>query len=192
MDDQHEDDEQPVRAPKKKSSAGAGGSRPAAESGSGSNLPAIDASKALGVLKKIAFGAGSDSEPAVIPPGKTMFFELQFNFAAALCYFPMGLSILAPALWLYSEPRDNTYLRFHSIQALVLTGGMLIFWTITGTISAIFDMIPLFGIFSMLVSLLSLFISFGFVFISVKQMLAVYKGKRGRLPIVADFADRFV
>lgn len=192
MDERYEDDDEPASTPPRKSSRGAGSSRPAAESGSGSNLPAVDAGKALDVLKKIAFGAGGDNEPAVIPPGKTMFFELQYNFAAALCYFPMGLSILAPALWLYSEPRDNAYLRFHSIQALVLTGGMLIFWTVTGTISAIFDMIPLFGIFSMLVSLLSLFFSFGFVFISVKQMLAVYKGKRGRLPIVADFADRFV
>lgn len=187
MDDRNEHDDEST--PTKKSSGS--GSR---ASGSGSGLPALDsanAAKAFDVIKKLVMGAG-DTEPAVIPPGKTIFFELQYNFAAALCYFPLALSILAPGLWLYSEPRDNAYLRFHSIQGLMLIGVMFIFWTVIGTVSAILDMIPFMGIFSVLVSLLSLFISFSFLILTVKQMLAVYKGKRGRLPIIADFADRFV
>jgi|AGTN01.3.fsa_nt_gi Predicted membrane protein len=184
MDDRYEHDDEPAGAPTKKSS-GSG------SQASGSGLQSVDAAKAFDVIKKLVLGAG-DTEPAVIPPGKTMFFELQYNFAAALCYFPLALSILAPALWLYSEPRDNAYLRFHSIQGLILIGGMFIFWTVIGTLTGILDMIPFLGIFSVLINLLSLFVSFSFLIMTVKQMLAVYKGKRGRLPIIADFADRFV
>lgn len=188
MDDRY-DDEEPAGNPSKKSS---GSARSSAASGSGgSSLSSVDAGKALDVLKKLAFGGG-DKEPAVIPPGKTMFFELKYNFAAALCYFPLALGILAPALWLYSEPRDNEYLRFHSIQGLILIGGMFLFWTVVGTISSILGFIPLLGIFSMLVSLLGGFVTFAYMFLSVKQMLAVYQGKRGRLPLIADFADQFV
>jgi uncharacterized membrane protein len=196
MDDSRlEHDDDGLEAPRKKSSsARSGASRKKSEepdSSPATNLTSVDAGKALEVIKQLAFGK-RDNEPAVIPPGKTSFFDLQYNFAAALCYFPLGLSILAPALWLYSEPRDNEYIRFHSIQALIMTGAVFIFLTITGTISNILNFIPFLGIFSMLVSLLGGFVTFAYMFMCVKQMLAVYQGKRGRLPLISELADQWV
>ncbi len=146
---------------------------------------------ALGALGR--FLNRGERDLVEVPEGKTVMFDLNYNFAAALCYFPIALCILAPALWLKTESADNKYLRFHAIQGLCLAGIMIGIQVILGTLGKIIKFIPLFNlVVPLLLALLGAVVSMIWGVICVKQMLRVYKRQTGRLPVIAKFADKWV
>src|ERR1700676_4501326 len=68
-------------------------------------------------------------DPDKIHPISTVKTKLGLdtNIAATLCYVPfLAVNLIAPAVWLVTEPKDNYFLRFHSAQAVVLTVGFLV------------------------------------------------------------------
>lgn len=148
---------------------------------------------ALGLIDGI-FNRGKGGGTVDVPQGKTIFFDLSYNFAAAICYFPMLLCVVAPALWLYSEPKENEYLRFHSVQALMLFAAMIVLQTLIGTVASMFKILPgTMGIaFPILLRFVAAGVGFAWTLISLKQMLSVYKKREGRLFLLADQADNFV
>lgn len=143
------------------------------------------ASKSSSKLKARGRDAG------IVPAGRTIYFDLSYNVAAALCYFA-PLPVLG-ILWLATENKNNRYLRFHAIQSLILTGSLIGISVIIGTIGAVFDLIPVIGpVMGMIFLLLRALLAFIFMGICVRMMFSVYKGKEGRFPLVANWADKFM
>ncbi len=127
-----------------------------------------------------------------VPQGKTHFFDLEFNVAAALCYFPL-LPIIAPILWLRTELNINEYLKWHCVQGIIFGGGFLALSVIIGTVEAILGFIPMIGpVLSMILILLRALLGVLFTVYAVRQMIDVYKGRPGRLPFVSNFTDQFM
>ena len=145
-------------------------------------------SKALGAVGQFLKGGAKDT--VEIPEGTTEYFNLSYNFAAALCYFPV---FIAPFLWLKTESPDNKYLRFHCMQGLCLAGIMVGLQVILGTLGKIFGFIPGLNLLLPLIfALIRGVIGLLWGVICLKQMLRVYKKQSGRLPLLAKFADRWV
>lgn len=132
------------------------------------------------------------SDLAEVPAGRTNFFDLEYNIAAALCYFPI-LPILVSVLWLKTELNINQYLKWHCIQGIIFGGGFLVISVLMGTVEAIFGFIPLIGpIIALILSLVRALMAVLFTVFCVKQMVNVYKGKPGKLPFAAKLTDQFM
>src|SRR5215203_2007422 len=69
---------------------------------------------------------GGFQQPGGYPPagpvsGKTQVLGLDFNVAAGLGYIPIcALNLIAPILWLVTEPKTSKFVRFHAMQSLFL------------------------------------------------------------------------
>src|SRR5262249_41501215 len=80
-------------------------------------------------------GYGAPPPPGS-PSGKTKVGNLDYNVAALLNYLPTCLcciNLVPCILWLATEPKENRFLRFHSIQGLLLWA----VWVVVGVILAI-------------------------------------------------------
>jgi uncharacterized membrane protein len=125
----------------------------------------------------------------IVPAGQTVYFELPFNIAAALCY------VLPPAVgivWLLTENTQTRYLRFHCVQSIIVTGIMVAINVLIGTVNAIISIIPMVGpAMSIVFSLFGGLFSLLFLGICFRVAFGVWKGKEGRLPFIADIADRY-
>lgn len=128
-----------------------------------------------------------------IPPGKTVFFDLDYNIAAALCYFPL-LPVVAPVVWLKTEPNGcNDYLKWHAVQGIVFFIGFLGLSVLIGTGEAILSAIPAVGgIIALPLTLLRALLAVLFFLTSFKQMFAVYNSKQGKLPFVGNLTDQYL
>ncbi len=132
------------------------------------------------------------SKGSVIPPGKTHFFEMEYNLAAALCYFPI-LGVAACVLWLRTESGDNKYLKFHAIQGILAFAGFMIVSVIAGTIEHILSAIPVIGEgLGLILALIRAVIFFIYTGMSVMQFAAVKKGKSGKMPLIGNYTDNYV
>ena len=95
------------------------------------------------------------------------------NLEALLCYAVGWVTGLA---FLFLE-KDNAYVRFHALQALVTFG-------VLHVASFVLMFIPFLGwLVAFLAGLLSLFL---WIFMMVKA----YKGEKYKLPIVGDFVEQ--
>lgn len=134
-------------------------------------------------------GASHGSD--VAPVGKTEFLELNYNVAAALCYVPVAPAVFG-ILWLVTEDKTNTYLRFHAIQSIALTCLLIAVNVVIGTVGAIIRIIPVVGDgIGFILTLFGGLLSFIFMGVCFRVMYAVFKDKGGRLPIIADMADKY-
>lgn len=127
----------------------------------------------------------------VIPAGKTVFFDLDYKTAAALCYIPIAPGV-AGVLWLMTENNQNSYLRFHCVQSIALIGVFIAVNVIFGTINSIISIIPMIGdALGIVFSLFGGLLAFAVMAISFRLMWSVWQGKEVRLPFIADIADRY-
>src|SRR5215471_4644117 len=83
-------------------------------------------------------GGGYGAPPPPGPtPGKTKTLNLDYGVAAMLNYIPTCfccINVIPCILWLATEPKENRFLRFHSIQGLLLFGVWVILWIIFAVI----------------------------------------------------------
>lgn len=79
-------------------------------------------------------------------------------------------------MFLFIE-QDNSFVRFHAIQSVVVFAALMAITFVLGTMS-------------ILGGLLSTLVGIGSVFLWVFLMVQAYQGKRYKLPIVGDFAHR--
>jgi uncharacterized membrane protein len=71
---------------------------------------------------------------------------LKSNKAATLAYTPIfPINLIAPAVWLITEPKNNHFVRFHSTQSLVLGVGYFVVAMTLGVVSAGCFFIPILG-----------------------------------------------
>jgi len=179
-DEDEEDDEdyRPAPKPKKKSSS--------AKSSSGKSSGKSSARSSRTKLPSAA------KQLDLAPEGRTVFFDLPYNGAAALCYLPL-VPGLAAILWIFTENQSNKYLRFHCVQSLAITVLLVGISVLIGTVGAILDFIPVIGgPLSFILLLVRALIAFIFMGICLNLMFSVYRGKETRLPFVAQICDRFV
>lgn len=135
--------------------------------------------------------AGRGTDTGIIPAGKTLFFDLNYNVAAALCYFPT--LILAPSLWLATEKNESTYLKFHSVQSLVLAVLWVTFNVLCGTVTSILGVIPLIGpAIAPAILFVQVLVGFAFWGVSFKMAYSVFRGEDAKLPVIAPLANRIV
>jgi uncharacterized membrane protein len=127
----------------------------------------------------------------VIPAGKTVFFDLDYKTAAALCYIPVAPGV-AGILWLLTENTQNRYLRFHCIQSIALIGAFIAVNVVFGTVRSILSIIPMLGdALGIVLSLFGGLIALAVMGISFRLMYSVWQGKEVRLPVIANIVDRY-
>ena len=128
----------------------------------------------------------------ILPLTTVTKLGLKTNQAATLTYVPIfPLNLIAPAVWLVTEPKTNHFLRFHSTQALVLAGGYGVLAISIGMLSAGFFFIPILGHIIMgLLGLVHVVALVAYVITSGFLMYAGYNNRLVKLPVLGDVADR--
>ena len=122
----------------------------------------------------------------VILNGKTVLVELPYNIAAAVCYVPFLLNILAPAAWLYSEPKENRFVRYHAVQGLLLAIAFFLLITVANTLFFVVSFIPL---IEMVNGIVVLALWFGYLGISFRLGFSAFKAQPGKLPVVSKYIE---
>lgn len=124
------------------------------------------------------------------PKPKTQVMALDYKLAAILCYTPILLvSVIAPIVFLKTEPRENRELRFHAIQGLSVSLIAIAFGILNSIVSGLLFSIAGWGIAS-LVSLGSSVISLGFLGAMIYGIYCVIKEKPCKLPFVGEIAEQ--
>ena len=134
---------------------------------------------------KPTLSEGDDSRD-VIMNKKTVLVELPYNLAAAVCYVPFVLNILAPLAWLYSEPKENRFVRFHAVQALALAVAFFLLIMVVNTAFWVISWIPF---VDMLGGIVVLALWFGYLGVSFRLGYGAFQGKPGRLPVVSNYIE---
>jgi uncharacterized membrane protein len=107
---------------------------------------------------------------------------LQQNLAGLLCY----ITFIPAIIFLVLEPYNrNRFIRFHAFQCLFLTAASFI---INVAISIIVNILP--GILAVVVGLLSLVVSLGFIAIWVFMLIKAYNNEMYKLPVIGDLAEQ--
>lgn len=127
-----------------------------------------------------------DAQKEMILNKKTVLVDIPYNLAAAICYVPILLNVLAPAAWLYSEPKDNRYVRYHAVQGLALLCAYLVAIVVNNTVGFLLSWIPM---VDLVFSLLGGVMFFVYVGICFRLGFNAYKGKPGKLPIVSKHIE---
>ena len=98
---------------------------------------------------------------------------LNENFVGLLTY---ALGWVSGLVFLFIE-KDNSFVRFHAIQSVVVFAALMAVTFVLGTMS-------------ILGGVLSTLVGIGSLFLWVFLMVQAYQGKRYKLPIVGEFAQR--
>jgi uncharacterized membrane protein len=125
-----------------------------------------------------------------MPSDRTKELNLKFNVAALLCYV-IGLNLLAAPLWLRTESKGNSFLRFHALQGLVLTGAYVAlafaFWLI-----GLLGLIPFLGFIGAIAHTLWWFLNVIYVGANIFMMVAAMNEYRVKLPFAGDVAEQLL
>lgn len=115
---------------------------------------------------------------------------LDANVAALLVYLPIcGLSIVLGLVFFLIE-KESGFVRFHAMQSILLSAGLIIAWIVFWVVSIILGMIV--GILGTLFSLLSFLIGLGALAIFILMMIKAYQGEVYKLPFIGDMAENIV
>ena len=108
------------------------------------------------------------------------------NLAGALAYF-----VLVPAIVLLAvEPyRRNRFVRFHSIQALLLCGGVIVLGALLRLAGLVIFLIPVVG--PLLVAVMYVVVALAAVLLWLVLVVKAFQGEMLKLPVLGDFAERY-
>jgi uncharacterized membrane protein len=148
-------------------------------------------------------GYGAPPPPPPGPaPGKTKTLNLDYGVAAMLNYIPTCfccINLVPCILWLATEPKENRFLRFHSIQGLLLFGVWVVVWILFTILGLIFGvstaMMPgeggLVSLGGNVVFLLArLAIGVALLIIHVIAMIKAQQGQMWKIPVIGDIAEK--
>lgn len=109
---------------------------------------------------------------------------LRSNVAAALSYV---LTIPTGIVFLIMD-RNNKFIRFHAVQAILLGGVWVVIWAALATVSvAILPLLPAFLWY--INSLLHIILVCGICSLWLFLIYGAYRGKRFKLPVIGDIAE---
>jgi uncharacterized membrane protein len=128
-------------------------------------------------------GATSDPQGGTgagyVPPQPITAAGLTDNVAGALCYlfgFITGIIFLVIAPY-----NQNKFIRFHAFQSIFLNVAWIALWLVLGILAVMTH-----GIGVLLYPLLTLV----FFVLWLYMMFSAYNGKRVKLPVVGDLAEK--
>lgn len=122
---------------------------------------------------------------------RTEKLNLSYDLAGAACYFPF--MPLASYFWLQNEAKTNDFLRFNSIQSLVMFCIWLAFGVVLGTIRAIVDQIPFVGaIIGILFLIIQVMISVGYGIGCIRLGFTTKAGKKAKIPILSKQIEEYM
>ena len=112
---------------------------------------------------------------------------IQPNLAAALSYL---LTIITGIIFFVIE-KENKFVRFHAMQAILFGAACIILWIVLGILSTALWFVPVIGwIINALIALASLALGLGGFILWLILMYKAYKGERFKLPVVGDIAEK--
>jgi uncharacterized membrane protein len=128
-------------------------------------------------------GAKPDPQPAAgagyVPPQPISAAGLTDNVAGALCYL---LGFITGIIFLVIAPyNQNKFIRFHAFQAIFLNVAWIALWLVLGILALMTH-----GIGVLLYPLLTLV----FFVLWLYMMFSAYNGKRVKLPVIGDLAEK--
>lgn len=124
---------------------------------------------------------------------KTSQLNLDNNLAGLLCYVPFaGINVIASILWLITENKLNSFLRFHALQSLVLSAAYFILGAVVWTSTLALAMIPFLRAFNVITNLLWFGICLLYLGTNVYMMISVYKHRAVHLPYAGSVAEQLL
>ena len=133
--------------------------------------------------------------------GRTKLMAFSYKSAAVICYLPLCcclIGVISSLVWLGTEPVENRFLRFHSIQGLLLAAVsfavMLIFrllgagarlssYGATGSAAVGFGA-------ALLIDLIALLFLLPLLIVHIVAMVKAGQGEAWKLPVIGDIAER--
>lgn len=122
--------------------------------------------------------------------------DLEENVAAALSYVLGFVS----GIVMYFVESENTTVRFHAVQSIVVFGGLFvvtmvlgffnIFITAASTGGTVISIV--FGLISALVGLIALLVRLAMLVLWIYLIVRTYQEENPRLPVAANIADGYV
>jgi uncharacterized membrane protein len=109
---------------------------------------------------------------------------LQPNLAAALAYL---LTVITGIIFFVIE-KENKYVRFHAMQAILFGAAWIVLWIVLGIISTALWFVPVIG--WIINALVYLALGLGGFILWLFLMYKAYQGERFKLPIVGDIAEK--
>ena len=133
--------------------------------------------------------------------GKTKTLGLDYSVAGLLAYLPICcIGLIASLIWLFTEPKENKVLRFHSMQSLLLMAlGLVcgvVLWILQITLMAGASATGSGAVGasaaggSVLILLLQLLLSGVFLIVDIVAMVKAYQGQIWMIPVIGSIADK--
>jgi len=129
-------------------------------------------------------GCGRPMHATVSAQGKVG--GLPESIAGALAYF----SFIPAIIFLLVEPyRRNQFVRFHSVQCLLVTAAAVVVAAVLRLASLVLFIIPVLG--PLLVVLVDMLAILAFLLIWLVLVVKALQGRALSLPVLGEFADRY-
>lgn len=120
--------------------------------------------------------------------GKTQTLGLDFNIAGLLCYVPFGF--IPAIIFLNSEPKENRFVRFHSVQSLLLAASAIGLSIVFSIVGSILGHVPVIGWILLLILIpVSLLVSLGFFIMAVMGIIKAYQFEMWKMPVIGNYAE---
>lgn len=128
-----------------------------------------------------------EEPPAVVGEKKPTALGLEENIAGLLCY------IFAPviAIIFFIMEKDNRFVRFHAMQAIIITLIMVAVGIGLGIFTAILSVIKLGFIGGLLSTIFWLIVGPLTFFLAVFLIYQAYQGKMFKVPVVGNMAEKY-
>jgi uncharacterized membrane protein len=131
------------------------------------------------------------------PSGKTQVMGLDHKVAGLLAYVPCCIGVIFSILWLVTEPKDSRFVRFHSIQSLLIVVVWVIVWIVFWILFMILGVGAGFAPGDMagagiafLLWIVEMAI-FAILFIlMIVCMIKAYQGQMWKVPMIGDIAEK--
>lgn len=128
-----------------------------------------------------------EEPPALVGEKKPTAVGLEENIAGLLCY------IFAPiiAIVFFIMEKENRFVRFHAMQAMIITAIMIVVGIGLGIFTAILSVIKLGFIGGLLSTIFWLVVGPLTFFLAVFLIYQAYQGKMFKVPVVGNMAEKY-
>lgn len=133
------------------------------------------------------------------PTGKTQTLGLDYNIAAGACYLPICLiHLIAPIMWIATEPKTNKMVRLHAFQSLfgfaLVVAVFVIGWILGIILTAIGGAADVAIIGLLGIGVIFLAYGLGFLlgaFFVIMGLIKGFGGQYWKFPIIGNLAEKF-
>jgi uncharacterized membrane protein len=130
-------------------------------------------------------------DPREMTEPKTQVLSLEMNNAGLVCYIPVcAINVIASIVFLATEPKSNTFLRFHAWQSLLLSAAYIVVAIVISVVQGVLASNALIQWLAFIPNVLWIVATIGYMWKSIAMGLYAHKGGIDKLPVIGDIADR--